>query len=74
MKTQPFQPPARKLGQLTYGEFLEWAAANNKPPRPIGRFETNPPPLSPIAQTAQQPRTDVVTEIDPDLLNALPDA
>jgi hypothetical protein len=38
-----FQPPQRKPGWLTYAEFLEWAAANGKSPRPIGRFETNPP-------------------------------
>ena len=36
------QPPPRKPGWLSYPEFLEWAAANGKPTKPIGRFEQNP--------------------------------
>ena len=36
------QPPQLRLGWMTFTEFLEWAAANNKPSRPIGYFEHNP--------------------------------
>jgi hypothetical protein len=33
------QPPPRKAGQMSWDEFQAWAAANNKPTRPIGFFE-----------------------------------
>jgi len=34
--------PPLKLGCMTFDEFETWAAANNKPTRPIGFFEQNP--------------------------------
>lgn len=31
--------PPRTAGQYSYEEFLQWAAANGSPVRPIGRFD-----------------------------------
>jgi hypothetical protein len=50
------QIPPRKPGQLSYAEFLEWAAANGKSPRPIGRFEINPP-LNPFDRSTKFTQT-----------------
>ena len=30
------------LGQFSYGEFIEWAAANGTPSKPISRFDLEP--------------------------------
>ena len=36
-------PPSPGNGQFSFDEFLQWAAANNKPARPIGYFESRKP-------------------------------
>ena len=38
-RAEPYVPPPLKPGQLTYGQFLEHAAQNKLPSRPIGAFE-----------------------------------
>ena len=57
------QPPSRKAGWMSFDEFLTWAAANNKPPRPIGYFEQNPPGQSSSPRpTAANPRSTEFTD------------
>jgi len=51
-----FKPPPRKPGWMNYAEFLEWAERNGKSPRPIGRFETNPP-LNPFDRSTKHTQT-----------------
>ena len=33
--------------RFTFDQFLTWAAENNKPDRPVGAFEQNPPAKGP---------------------------
>ena len=57
------QPPSRKAGWMSFDEFLTWAAANNKPPRPIGYFEQNPPGQSSSPPPlVKNPRTTELTD------------
>jgi len=67
-----FQPPPRKAGWMSYAEFLEWAAANGKSPRPIGRFETNPP-LNPLDRSTKFTQTNNARTLG-DALDAIEEA
>ena len=44
-RINPQTPP----GHYNFEQFLTWANENGKPPRPIGRFETNPSTAAPSA-------------------------
>lgn len=61
---------------FTYAQFLDWAKANNQPPRPIGYFENEPPQRPPtIAQeTPEQAARRIIREIGPEDFDKLPDA
>jgi hypothetical protein len=47
--------PPRPVGSYSTEQFLTWAAENNKPSRPIGYFEQNPPAQGPTQPPIAKP-------------------